>query len=99
MQRLPSVDSAVMTVAKGRTDSVIADWADVGDGDVFLVQLQHFLTRAVASDFGGRRVDPQIFTGQIKMRAIVEADFEDGRFLVEFDVGWNRCTHGFYTLR
>jgi len=99
VQRLPSVDSAVMTVAKGRTDGIIADWSDVSDGDVFLVQLQHFLALSVAPDFGGRRVDPQIFTGQLKMGAIVETDFEDGRFLVELDVDWNRCTHVFYTLR
>ncbi len=93
VQCLPCIDSAIVTVAKSRADGVIANRADVGDGDVFLTPLQYFLSGSMAPDFGGWGVYPQIFAGQFKLGAIVEVNFEDGGLLVEFDVGGRGCGH------
>jgi len=93
VQCLPCINSAIVTVAESRADGIVAHWSNIGDGDVFLTQLQHFLSGSMAPDFGGGGVYPQIFAGQFKLGAIVEVNFEDGGLLVEFDVGGRGCGH------
>lgn len=87
VQRLPSIDAAIVSITKRRADGIIADRADVGDGDIFLTHLQHFLAGPMAPDFGGGGEDAQVFAGQFKVRAVVEAEFKEGGLLVELDVG------------
>ena len=93
VQRLPSVDAAIVSITERRADGIIADRTNVGDGDIFLAELQHFLAGSMAPDFGGGGVDAQVFAGQLKMRAVVEAEFKEGGLLVELDVGGDGGGH------
>ena len=50
-----------MVVIEREFDRVVTDRLKTGDIDVFLADLQHFLTRSVALHLGRGRVDSQVF--------------------------------------
>ena len=75
-----------VAVARVRPGDVVLDVAG-GTGDLALAGLQHFLPRAVALDLGRRRVDAHQLERNAKALAVVEADFEDARSLVQRDRG------------
>src|SRR5690606_38677033 len=64
---------------------VLADRFDGADVHRFLADLQHRLTRAVAADFGRRRVYAQVFARQPEAPAVVERHFQHAGALVELD--------------
>src|SRR5688572_11726820 len=60
-QIAPRIQPGVMTVVEHELDRVLPDGLDRADADVVFAELQGFLTRAVATNFGRRRVHAQIF--------------------------------------
>ena len=64
------------------------------DPHVFLPQHQHLLPRPVALHFGGRRMNAQVFEGQLKARAILEADLEHAGLRPQLDLGRSVFGHG-----
>ncbi|MNT56491.1 hypothetical protein D3C72_1937940 [compost metagenome] len=72
-----------MAVGKADQDRVVADRLDRVDADLALAGLQHFLPRAVALDFSGRRIHAQQLERQPEAAAVVEADLQHAGLRVD----------------
>ena len=84
---VPRVDAGVVAVGEARQHRIVADRLDRSDLDVALAGLQHLLPRAVALHLGRRRIDAHQLERDAKGPAVVEADFEDARALMQRDRG------------
>ncbi len=69
-------NSGIMAIAEGGTNGVMSDRPKTENRDVFLVQLQHGLIRAVALDLGGGRVYAKVFKREAEDRVIVISNFK-----------------------
>ena len=75
-----------MAIIKTQPHSVVTHWLYLVDFHVELANLQHFLALAMASHFGGRRVDAEEFSRQRVDAAIGVGQLKQSGFLVELDV-------------
>jgi hypothetical protein len=81
----------VVAIAEGRLHGVVADRLEVGQFDIALARLQHFLARAVALHLGRGRVDAHQLEGNAEGRAVREAHLEHARLAVHGDRLRRRC--------
>src|SRR5471032_2916594 len=93
----PGVQAGVVAVGEGRLHRVVADRVQRGNADFALAHLQNFLALSVAAHFGRWRVHAQQLEGNRERGAVVKADVEHARFVVDRQVGRLRggggCTH------
>jgi hypothetical protein len=73
-----------MAIRKIKLDCIISHGLDIVDIHLFLTGLQHFLARAVAAHFRGRRIDPQKFTGKLENFAITERNLQYSGLSMKF---------------
>src|SRR6185295_9076563 len=79
---VPREDAGVVAVGEARQDRVVADRLERRDLDVALAGLQDLLARPVALDLRRRRVDAHQLERNPEARAVVEADLEHARSLM-----------------
>ena len=82
----PVIQARVMTVVVNYLDGIRAHWNNVRDIHILLLQLQFCALSPVPSYLGRGRVDPQELSRVVPGLAILKADFEFMRLLMEHDV-------------
>ena len=76
-----------MPIAKDKRDGIITNGFDFVYRNIFFIDLEDFLPRAVTQCFRRWRKYPQIFARQSKGFAIIKADFKNGGYLMQLNVG------------
>jgi hypothetical protein len=86
VQVFPGIDTGIVLIIEHELQGVIALRLDRIDGDLFLVNLKHFLTRAVTGHLCGRRIHTKVLTGQVEYGAVVIFELEYTAFLMQVDI-------------
>ena len=83
MKIVPGIQPRVVPVAKYQLDGVVANRFYCSYLYVFFAFLQDFLAGAMSAHFCRRRINAQILARQLKCFAVVKADFQQPRLLVQ----------------